>query len=103
MPYRLIVGLEAEQDLDVAFNWYNERIDGLGKKFLLAVEIRLKQLNKSPALYKKTRLNLREAKVDKFPFVILYKVFEKNQVIFVTSVHHTSRNPKRKYRRHKRK
>jgi hypothetical protein len=98
MPYKLTVGIEAEQELEAAYNWYNDRLNGLGERFLMQVEVRLDQIKKAPELFKKTKSSFREAKIHGFPFLIVYRIFSKTEIIFVASIHHTSRNPKRKYR-----
>lgn len=37
-----------------------------------------------------------ETLVDKFPYLIIYKIIESRNIIYVSSVFHTSRHPKRK-------
>jgi hypothetical protein len=102
MPYKLLFDVKVKEELDLTYRWYDDRVNGLGEKFITAVKARLGQIVITPELFKLTRSSYRETKVDKFPFLIIYKIYEKDKAILVTTVHHTSRNPKRKYRRHKR-
>lgn len=44
MNYRLILRQEAERDLDQAYNWYNEKVPGLGSDFLVIVERTLESI-----------------------------------------------------------
>jgi len=40
----------------------------------------------------------REALVDGFPFIVVYKIDNIKKEIFISSVHHAKRHPKNKYR-----
>ncbi|MBI1770519.1 MAG: hypothetical protein HY015_06885 [Bacteroidetes bacterium] len=53
----------------------------------------------NPLRYAKKRGIHREALVETFPYVIVYKFYPKESLIFVSSIFHASRNPKKKYRR----
>ncbi len=54
------------------------------------------RLIKENPLHYAIKKGLREAKTDTFPYLLVYKIREKEQVIDVLSVFHTSRNPRRK-------
>ncbi|WP_425562826.1 type II toxin-antitoxin system RelE/ParE family toxin [Mucilaginibacter panaciglaebae] len=38
-----------------------------------------------------------EVNIDKYPYLIIYRIHAKRKLILVVSVFHTSRHPKRKY------
>jgi len=47
----------------------------------------------------KGNIYYREALVDTFPYIIVYKVYPKNNEIFISAIHHAKRHPKQKYRK----
>jgi hypothetical protein len=80
-----------------AYLWYEEQLAGLGSRFETAVERKLNRISKYPLLYPNKNKNLREATIDDFPFLIIYKVYPQNNVIFIYAIFHTSRRPGKKY------
>jgi hypothetical protein len=42
MNFQLIVRPEAELDIEESYNWYEDQAIGLGKDFLLALQMRLR-------------------------------------------------------------
>ena len=51
MTHPLILRPEAEEDLLDAYRWYEERVPGLGLRFLESVERTLGQIERSSQLY----------------------------------------------------
>lgn len=91
--------LAAKEYYDAA-EWYNEQQPGLGELFLQAVRSKIELILDNPNIYSsKYRKNYREASLDNFPFVIVYRVNTKAAMIFVTSIHHMKKSPQRKYRK----
>lgn len=88
---------KAERELYKAWKYYEEEQPGLGKRFGLAFTNKLEFVQKNPFHYP-LKNGFREALVDKFPYLIVYKVIESRNIIYVTSVFHTSRHPKRKHK-----
>lgn len=101
MPYSYRVHELAYKEYIDAYEWYEDKSDGLGSRFMNAVEKRLKQIAEHPEYYSKKRGNFREAKVEDFPYKIVYEFFKSNQLVHVSAIYHDKRNPKRKYRRMK--
>jgi mRNA-degrading endonuclease RelE of RelBE toxin-antitoxin system len=99
MSYEVVFHPTAEVEYDEAYQWYEEQLTGLGDRFEKAVEVRLNQIWSSPLLYQKKRGVFREAKIDTFPYQIVYKIYDKKNIIFISAIYHSSRNPKKKYRR----
>jgi hypothetical protein len=48
---------------------------------------------------RRQRSNFREAKVENFPYMIVYEFFKQKQMIHIAAIYHNKRNPKGKYRR----
>ena len=48
---------------------------------------------------KRSKKGFREARVKGFPYLIIYKIYARKKIIFINIIHHTSRHPRRKYRK----
>ncbi len=72
MAVELIIAQEAQQDVDEAYSWYEDRRPGLGEEFLTCVDACIQAICRVPELYA--------------------KVHEK---IIVYSIFHTSRDSKK--------
>ena len=96
MAYELVLLPRAENNLDEAYNWYEEQRTGLGEEFLQEVAEYYTKFENHPAAFGKIRKNIRQAALKRFPFVIVYEIIKKEVVVF--AVFHTSRNPRYKFR-----
>lgn len=91
-PERLIWFLEdADDDVTVAFDWYETQRLGLGREFVLAVDAALEPLICFPesceVFYRDTRRSL----VERFPFEVFYRV--EDDLIVVVACMHAARDP----------
>ena len=59
----------------------------------------MQQILIGPELYSVKNTSCREAVANSFPYVIIYRINKRKQVINVIAIHHTSRKPKKKYTR----
>jgi len=99
MVYPFIFREEALKEFTEAFVWYEQQRDGLGQSFRINVFNKLEKICKEPFHYKRSQDPFHEALVDKFPFLIIYTIDEELPVIMVFAIFHTSRNPKKKFKR----
>lgn len=99
MSYEIVLHPVAEKEYHEAYLWYEEQVKGLGDRFEKAVESRLNQIITKPHMYPKKRGVFREIKIETFPYVIVYKIYARKRMVFISAVYHASRNPRRKYRR----
>ncbi len=90
--YRLIIKPLAEQDIKDAAHWYNERNEGLGNDFLLALEAALNVIQRNPNQYQFIYKEVKRAFTTRFPYGIYF--ITHGNVIYVLGVVHTSRNPR---------
>ena len=101
MPFTVIVKQEAHQDTIEAYNYYETKLTGLGERFLNALQQRYKELSENPTFYSYIDEDplkiLRDVKLEKFPFVVVYEITE-NQVV-VYAVHNTYKHPRNKLRK----
>lgn len=78
---RLRYTSRAWNDLDIAFEWYEEQRRGLGFDFLDCVEAAIELIQQMPKLYAKHHEHFRRALVRRFPFSIFYTIEEKEIVV----------------------
>lgn len=93
MVAELIIAPEAQQDVDDAYSWYEERRPGLGEEFLGCVDAFIQKVSRMPELYAKVHEEYRRALVRRFPYAIFYEYTGGKVVVY--SIFHTSRNPKK--------
>lgn len=87
----LFVRPEAEQDLLEAHAWYQRSRPGLGEEFLAVVQNGLKQIERSPELFAADRFGVRQACMERFPYIIFF--CEINDRLEIIGVLHGHRNP----------
>ncbi|CAN5911936.1 hypothetical protein BH11BAC7_BH11BAC7_03070 [soil metagenome] len=94
MTFRLQFSPKSKPEIQDAYNWYEDQQSGLGEDFLAVLDERLDVLLKHPFSFPQKRGEFRECYLGKFPFLVIYKVL--NKEVYVHAVFHTSRNPKKK-------
>jgi plasmid stabilization system protein ParE len=99
MGYPYILNKLAHEEYIAAYEWYELKQEGLGDKFMLAVEKRLLQISQHPEHYGKAHLNFRQTKVENFPYMVVYEIFTRKQQVHIAAIYHQKRNQKKKYRR----
>jgi hypothetical protein len=85
--YSITITPLAEADLREASDWYNGIRDGLGIKFVLAVDAKLNSLKNNPDHYQKRFKNVRAANLDVFPYTIHFEVMD-DRIIIHSFYHH---------------
>lgn len=89
-----------QQDFDDAYAWYENEQEGLGERFIKAVRLKIEEIALQPEVYgSRGNKRFREAKVDFFPYLIIYKLKRPTKELYITSIHHTKKHPKKKYRK----
>ena len=91
MNQRLTIQPEAADEANDAFNWHENRQPGLGHEFYRELTRCLEFVIENPLLSRIAYHALRKRKLDRFPYLIVYRVNEFE--ISVVSVFHSSRNP----------
>ena len=91
MKHFLIIRPEAEQDIQMAFSWYEKRVSGLGMEFLRCVDVAIAQVNRSPRTYPIIYNKIHRILTRRFPFGIFYII--NNDKIVVLAVLHARRDP----------
>jgi len=93
MAAELIIAPEAQQDVDEAYSWYEDRRPGLGEEFLGCVDACIQEICRMPELYAKVHEEYCRALVRRFPYAVFYE-YSRGTVI-VYSIFHTSQDPKK--------
>lgn len=84
----------AEVELTEACQWYEKQQKGLSRHLRIAVRNSLGSIATKPFIFsKRFDSELRVAVLYKFPYVIVYWFDETLDIVFVTSIFHTKRNP----------
>jgi plasmid stabilization system protein ParE len=100
MSYRLDFHKDVESDFQEAYTWYENAKEGLGERFLKMVRGKLEQIAKSPESFsQKTKSGYREAVVEIFPYIIVYKLYKKKKVVFINAVIHQKKHPRKRSRK----
>lgn len=92
MPLKLIIRPEAEEEIREAYDWYEDRVSGLGSEFLLTVDATMNAILRNPQQFPVVYRNLRRALTRRFPYQILFVA--DNARLVVLAVSHAKRNPK---------
>jgi plasmid stabilization system protein ParE len=98
MSYHFRLHEKAHDEYIEAYTWYELKQAGLGERFMGCVEKKLQQITEHPEYYRKRKGNYREAKVENFPYMIVYEFFKGKQLVHIAAIYHGKRNHKRKYR-----
>jgi len=98
LSYSSILSSRAEKEIAISWDWYEERQQGLGDRFLNEVISRIRDIEKTPERYPTKHKSYKEVSIPTFPYLIIYRINNKKKSIRVVSVFHTSQSPKKKYR-----
>jgi plasmid stabilization system protein ParE len=82
---------EADQELEAAALWYEQRQPGLGDDFMDEFERALRRIVVEPGRWRKIRGDNRRLNFHRFPYAIVYSVGA--DVLYVKAVMHLHRRP----------
>ena len=91
MTYKIVVRPEAASEIQEAFDWYEERSEGLGLEFLRVADACLSGVQRNPAAYQIVHEQVRRALLRKFPYALFYLVTE--DTVVVLACFHVKRSP----------
>lgn len=92
MNYVLTFRVEARDELEAAYNWYEDQEAKLGEDFLNCVDSTLDRIEQQPEIYRVVFKDFRRAVIHRFPYVIYYRVISSR--IIVIAIVHGKRDPK---------
>jgi plasmid stabilization system protein ParE len=91
MTFALEFKDRVRQDLDDAFNWYEDQREGLGTAFQEYVYDAFDHLAQAPFIYAPYRTRYRKMPLRRFPYSVIYQVMEAEQTVIVIAVLHQKR------------
>jgi plasmid stabilization system protein ParE len=94
--YQLILKPNAILMAREAYEWYEDKSEGLGEIFLAELETCIQKIKSEPVLYSKVKKNFRQLSLKRFPYVVVYELIKTEVIVF--AIFHTSRNPKDKFK-----
>ena len=93
--FQVVILEKAFQEIENARDFYENNQINLGSSFTNEVFSILETLESNPLLFPVKFKNMREAVINKFPFVVIFEILPNNEII-VLSVFHFRRNPEDK-------
>jgi hypothetical protein len=88
---RVVSHPEADEELEAATFWYEERQSGLGDDFLIQFERTLRRILAEPERWRKIRGENRKLNFHRFPYAIIYSIDD--NTIYIKAVMHLHRRP----------
>jgi len=92
MSWKLLVKSSAESDILDGFVDYEQRLDGLGERFLDEVKNSFNRIESNPHLYQEIEEGIRRSITHTFPYIVFYTI--EKDMIFVLAVIHAAQDPK---------
>ena len=93
MKYHLVVTPAAFLDINAAVEWYDEKAESLGNRFISAMESRFEDVLQSPLFSRlQNGSQVRRIYLNHWPYFIYYRVLDDS--VRIIAVIHTSRDPK---------
>jgi len=96
--YISILSTRAQKEIAQSWDWYEERQQTLGDRFVKEVINKIRLIEQNPERYPTRYKSYKETSVNIFPFLIIYRINRKKKSVRIVSVFHTSLNPSKKYK-----
>lgn len=94
MLYKIEVRSLATIEIIEAYDWYEAQKEGLGTEFLEELEAFYQSLVRNPKAYSYYKKPVRQGKIARFPYVVVFEVFELTIVVY--SVFMSRQDPDKK-------
>lgn len=94
MAYKIEIRPLAAIEILEAYDWYELQREGLGLEFLDELEIFYDSLFRNPETYSYFDKPVRQGKIKRFPYTVVYEIF--NTTIVIYSVFMAKQNPDKK-------
>ncbi len=99
MTYGYWLHEKVQIDFNEGFAWYEDKMQGLGYEFLTAVQKKIAEIVNHPETFgSKNNSNYREDLLDRFPYIIVYRIYKWKKEIFIGAIYPTKKSPRKKYR-----
>jgi toxin ParE1/3/4 len=91
MTYQIVVRPEAAREVQEAFDWYEQRSEGLGLEFLRTADACMAGVQRNPLAFPKVHKEVRRVLMRKFPYALFYLI--EGESIVVVACFHAKRDP----------
>lgn len=91
MAFTVVFRQIAKREFDDAISWYEDRREGLGREFSVAVEQQLGTIALSPNRFPRVRGDVRRAVLQRFPYSTYFLIEEYR--VLVLAIFHARRAP----------
>lgn len=79
--YTVVTHEKAVKEYLQSIEWYEDQAPGLGERFEKAFIAKREQIKNNPEYFGFIKGKYRRAKIDGFPFIIVYEIFPRKQII----------------------
>ncbi len=90
---------KANEDFFDSYFFYETRSAGLGEDFYIEIQAAYAIIKKHPLRNRIIKGNYRVYNLKKFPFQIIYTYNKIRDRISISAIYHTSKNPKKRFRK----
>ena len=94
MKFTVEYNPEFFNDLVQAVDWYNNKQIGLGERFFAKVKKQTAKLSTSALHFVVRYDDVRCMQIEKFPYMVHYRVNKETSTVKIEALFHTARNPK---------
>lgn len=92
MTYSLHFLPDVEEDVVIAYSWYEAKSPGLGEEFLRVFYACAGELSQNPLLYPRVYNEFHRRLLRRFPYAVYFQI--KDDRIIVFGLFHCARNPR---------
>ncbi len=90
MSYTVSFHPEVERNYTDAYGWYEDKQPGMGEKFIKAVRKKVEETAHHAETFESNdHATFRETLVDFFPYRIIFRLYENEREIFISSFQYT--------------
>ena len=82
----IFVHHEAQLDVQEAFQFYQDKSEGLGFEFMRSLDASLQSIRRNPQAYQTIYNEVRRVLLRKFPYALFYLV-EENRIVVIACFH----------------
>lgn len=96
MAYKIEVRPLAAIEILEAYDWYESAKQGLGMEFLNELEAFYENLHRNPHTYSYYEKPVRQGKLNRFPYVVVYEFLDHISTLVIYSVFMAKQDPAKK-------
>jgi hypothetical protein len=93
VKYVIYFSPRASVDIDNAIKYYDSQSNGLGKLLAIEIDVVLNKISELPNLCSVRYNNIRAAKLAVFPYLLFYKIDDRNNKVYVLRCFNTHQQP----------